>query len=99
MNKKEIREKLLSSFDSVRFKKDGSIEVKRGYFYRHGMTVEGLVKTLLNKYPNAKVISSTDRWAPWPRDSYFFIRFILQDQSKLDAEMDLELASVTEDQE
>jgi hypothetical protein len=93
MNKKEIREKLRGSFDSVSFKKDGLIDVKRGYFYRHGLSVEGLTKALLNMYPNAEVISSTDRWAPWPRDSYFFLRFRLTDQSKIDAEMDLELAS------
>lgn len=93
--KKLIKEMLRGPFDSISFHKDGTISGKKGYFYRHGLSTEVLESRILKDFPNAIILSSCDRWAPWPRDSYFYVRFKLVDQVKIDAEMDLELA-VTE---
>lgn len=93
-----IKENLRQIGDSVSFHKDGTISVKRGYFYRNGYDISKMKGAVTKMFPNAAIIRAEDRWAPWPRDSYFIVCFKLEDQSKIDAELDLELA-VTDNQE
>ena len=53
---------------------DGSIEVKRSYFYRHGMTADGFaagIQAELSKAGIAAVVTGQDKWASWPRTSWF----------------------------
>ena len=55
-------------------RKDGSIVIKKSYFYRTGTSqgwadeVAGYIK---NAGLSAKVIGE-DHWANWPKTSYFF---------------------------
>lgn len=80
MKKAEVLNKLCMSDvhpDKLIQKKDGSFEFRRGYFYRHGATTEGYVKAILRVFPEAKIVESYDNFQPWPRDSYFMVRFKL----------------------
>jgi hypothetical protein len=56
--------------------KDGPLRVTRQYYYRNGMDAEkfeaGIKKRLEAIGVAFKEISSGDRWAPWPRDSFFW---------------------------
>jgi hypothetical protein len=58
----------------VVFKRDGSVEVRHSYYYRHGATAEKLEAYVLKKISNATIIDSGDNWQPWPKDSYFWVR-------------------------
>ena len=56
-------------------KKNGDVEVKKGYFYCHGNTadkwaarVEADLKAAGVKFVN---VYGRDDWAVWPKDSYF----------------------------
>jgi len=75
--KKEIRNKLDGLADKVTFHRDGSIEIRFGFFYRHGMTTETCKKNVLAVVPDAKFVEDEcfENWQPWPRDSYFKITF------------------------
>lgn len=60
--------------DKIVCKSDGSVEVKRGYFYRHGMSAEKWaekVQAELEKNGLKVSVSSRDIWVAWPKDSYF----------------------------
>lgn len=63
--------------DKLIQKKDGSFEFRKGYFYRHGATTERYVNAILKVFPRAKILESYDNFQPWPRDSYFMVRFKL----------------------
>lgn len=86
MTNKEIREKLETQhWDRITFKQDsrdgmvhkGDVYVRKGYFYRHGMTPDALCDRVLKVFPEAKIIDSGDHWAPWPRESYMWVIFRL----------------------
>jgi len=72
-DKSLIRER----FDKTISKRDGTIEIRRGYFYRHGMTTEKFENRILKEIPTAKIVDSGDNWQPWPKDSYFWVRIQL----------------------
>ncbi len=62
--------------DKITARKDGTVEVKRGYFYRHGMTSEQWaqrVQTALNDAgcTSCKVVDHRDDWREWPKGSEF----------------------------
>ena len=76
MTSKQIKEALSGKgFDRVIAKKDGSFEVRRGYFYRHGQTASGLAELVKGAVPNVLILEANDRWNTWPRDSYFQVIF------------------------
>jgi len=60
--------------DKVVCKRNGMLEVKKGYFYRLGDSAEkwadrvkaGLISTGLSV-----LVDSRDDWAAWPKTSYF----------------------------
>lgn len=60
--------------DKIICKSDGSVEVKRSYFYRHGMTAykwAEKVQVELEKNGLKVNVSNEDRYNDWPKDSYF----------------------------
>ena len=61
--------------DQVIAKRDGTFSIRRGYFYRHGMSAErfasGVVLALQRGGLDVDLVDSHDMWNPWPRDSYF----------------------------
>lgn len=58
--------------------KDGSFTVRSGYFYRvQGTPPEAMLAEVRKAFPEAKAVSVGDYWNPWPRDSYFELRFTL----------------------
>ena len=73
--RKHLRQATVGVADSVSFKRDGTLVFKRGYFYRHGMDEQKFAKHVLYLLEQAGVtatlVSARDRWAPWPRDSFF----------------------------
>lgn len=58
-------------------KKNGDIEIMRSYFYRHNDTAEKFASRTANALRDSKLtwVRSEDRWAAWPRDSYFVAIF------------------------
>lgn len=49
--------------------------VKRQYFYTHGMTEDKLAEAVKALIPNATITSARNFWHPWPKDSWFEVRF------------------------
>lgn len=62
-------------------KKDGTFEARDVYFYRMGRTAEGFGKQVEAAAERAGlvciILSTEDCFRPWPRDSYFLVRFLL----------------------
>lgn len=63
--------------DKLIFRKNGQVVLRFGYFYRHGCTTEKYQQAVCQVFPAARFVADQcfDRWAPWPRDSYFQITF------------------------
>lgn len=57
-----------------RCKKDGSVEVRRSYFYRMGMDEEKYAGLILEKLARKAVpayVRGEDHYHNWPKTSYF----------------------------
>lgn len=55
-------------------KKDGSMEFRRGFFYRHGQTHEGWADKVRAYFASqgwTVTVTSSECWNAWPKDSYF----------------------------
>jgi len=58
-------------------KKDGTVEIKSSYFYRHGNTSikhgEAVTQQLQHEQAPTgwKVVDTRDEWKSWPKTSYF----------------------------
>lgn len=79
MDKRVIRNALACTSDRVVFHKDGTFTTRRDYFYGHGTTAASFslaCQAALRKRGIAvEQTAVQDRWAPWPRDSYFAATF------------------------
>lgn len=83
MTLKDVRKALAGSFDSVGWSnKDKLFVAKRGYFYRHGMTVDTLSNAVRKLLPTAVVLDGSDHWHAWPKDSYMEVRFTVDPPKK-----------------
>lgn len=64
--------------DRVICKKDGSVEMRRGFFYRHGMTADkwaaDMEAALQSEGLEYGAVESAECWHEWPTDSYFSAR-------------------------
>lgn len=74
--RKAIRDAISEIADSASFKKDGTIVVKREYYYRpKGLTPAQYgagIKSRLEKMGfKVEVVDTLDHWAPYPRDSFY----------------------------
>ena len=82
---KEVKEALGHSVDQVSRKKDGSIIVRRGYFYRQGVTAEDFMLSTSERLNQLgltfDVVDYYDHWAafnggaPLARSSHFAVVF------------------------
>lgn len=61
--------------DKLIFRKNGTIEFRRSYFYRHGATPEMYAEKIKAAVQGAVIVSTYDNWQPLPRDSYFRVIF------------------------
>ena len=96
MNAKEIKEKLMAHcMDRVVAKKDGTFEARRGYFYTHGLTAEGLGDAVKKLIKGAVILECPNRWNPWPRDSYFKVIFKIEEPVSVAPQTPLPEASQT----
>jgi hypothetical protein len=60
--------------DQIICRKNGNIEVKRSYFYRMGTTAASYadsIRETLHCAGSPARVSGEDRWAEWPKTSYF----------------------------
>jgi len=61
--------------DKVTFRKDGTVEFRRAYFYRMGATAEKFGERVSRELTEAGFhvsdLQTEDRWAAWPKTSYF----------------------------
>jgi hypothetical protein len=54
---------------------DGSVTVKRSYFYRMGMdSAKWSEKVRREMGPGTVEVDRGDHWAQWPKTSYFWVR-------------------------
>lgn len=78
---KKAFETVFTGIDKLTFKKDGTIEGRRGYFYRHGQTsdsvAEALKTALISQGIEIQIVDSYDDFKPWPKDSNFVVVFKL----------------------
>ena len=74
-------ENSVTGIDKLTFKKNGTIEARRGYFYRHGQSptsvAEALKKALSSQGIEIQIVDSYDDFKPWPKDSNFVVVFKL----------------------
>lgn len=85
----KVREILGSAVDSVGKTKEGTIVVRRGYFYRHGMDsgtfAENMKALLLDGKLDAVLVGCSDNWKPFnggasvARQSHFAAEFKIYD--------------------
>ena len=83
-DKKKLKtafETVITGIDKLTIKKDGTIEGRRGYFYRHGQSpksvADQLKKALSGEGIEIQIIDSYDDFKPWPKDSNFVVVFKL----------------------
>ena len=83
-DKKKLKtafETVVTGVDKLTFKKNGTIEGRRGYFYRHGQSpssvAEQLKKALSSQGIEIQIVNSYDDFKPWPKDSNFVVVFKL----------------------
>jgi len=83
-DKKKLKtafENVVTGIDKLTFKKDGTIEGRRGYFYRHGQSPEGVANQLKDALSGQgieiQIVRSYDDYKSWPKDSNFVVVFKL----------------------
>jgi len=72
---KQIKAELLAANitpENIKVKRDGTVEVRRGYFYRHGNTGQLWADEVTKKLSTLATIKGGDHWAEWPKPSYFY---------------------------
>lgn len=72
----QVKHYLMENFtcDHIVVRKNGTVEVKRSYFYRMGQTAEGLAEKVAEclKVGGFDVkVTGRDDYANWPQTSYF----------------------------
>jgi hypothetical protein len=75
---KEQKNLVLAAFSTAIFHKDGSVSVKRPFFYRHGFSSERFKSRILEVFPNAEIVESYEKYQNWPKESYWLVRFKLR---------------------
>ena len=79
---KAIRASMLC--DSVRFGRDGVVQFKRSYFYRHGMTAEKFADCVCKQVADmgyvVRGVEAHDKWAAWPKTSYFVVNCVIAEK-------------------
>ncbi len=62
--------------DSIRYStKENLFVVKRVYFYHHGMSAQSYAENIGKALDGVQIISAKDFWKPWPKKSYFEVKF------------------------
>jgi hypothetical protein len=85
MMNKEQKEMVKAKYDHVKFHRDGSATVMRGYFYRI-VSVGQMVEVVMNNFPDAKIVDSGDHYHDFvggaevgsAKSSYRWVRFTFQ---------------------
>lgn len=69
--------------DEVTCRQDGTVEVRRSYYYRHGMTAEqwGKVVQKAVEPTCGRVVETRDEYRHWPGTSYFVAIVVNDDHS------------------
>src|SRR5262249_38426798 len=73
---KDALTKAACQIDQVICRKNGSVEVKRSYFYPFGMTAEKYAEQISEPLAHEGILATVhgeDRWAAWPKTSYFVV--------------------------
>lgn len=69
---KKYMEEGMISVDKVTCRADGTVELRRGYFYRHGDTAQLWGEWVAEELPKGwRVATTKDEWRVWPKGSWF----------------------------
>lgn len=60
------------------FKTKGQFVARFYFYYTHGQTANGKATLVKVALPQAKIVDYVEMWNPWPKDSYFEVRFTLE---------------------
>ena len=60
--------------DRMLTKRDGTFEMRFGFFYRHGKNSEKMALRVVRKAgASVKIVEHFERWQAWPKDSYWVV--------------------------
>jgi hypothetical protein len=75
---KRVKEILQSEYDDkITLHRDGTVSVKRTFFYRHGQTSQSVAQSIVGllQQNGLKVeTEAEEHWNSWPKDSYWLVR-------------------------
>jgi hypothetical protein len=76
--KKFVEENLVGVDKTVKHK-DGSFSLKKGFFYKHGLTAEKHAAKVEDQFKKLGVefelIEAYEDWSSWPKDSWMTAKF------------------------
>jgi hypothetical protein len=81
MTQKEFVAKVREHFEGnhrVIAHKDGTIQIRDGYYYRMGKDSDKWAAQVAKALPEAVVVDKGDHWANWPKESYFWVKIKLK---------------------
>ena len=68
----------LTGVDSLSVRK-GVYTAKRMFYYRHGMDATKYAASIMMQLPEtAKMVKKGESWNAWPKDSFFYVEFTLE---------------------
>lgn len=78
VSKKKLREAMtimatVVNADRMVTKKDGTFEFRFGFYYHCGRTAQSMAQKVAHNLPHIKVVNARERWAPWPKSSYWSV--------------------------
>lgn len=87
-NTKQVKKALIGSyFDEVAKRKDGTYIARRGFYYRHGQTIDTFIEYVTKTFPSAVIVDSGEVWkafkggASLRNQSHWFVAFKFPEQS------------------
>jgi hypothetical protein len=69
--RKELEANSNVNADKIIVRKDGTVAVRKVYFYRHGMDSAKWANRVLIALPYAEEVEHADYYRSWPKQSYF----------------------------
>ena len=82
-HKSEVRQRLFreASVDEVRIHKNGTITVRREFYYRNGrINANTIAEKIKSMFKDAIILSKNEQWKQYPGRSYYQVDFKLQEE-------------------
>jgi hypothetical protein len=80
--KKAVKMVAMNAADWCTAHGNGTFTARTGYFYTHGKSQNDLEASLKDEVPGFMFLESGNMWRAWPRDSFWWVRFEVDDPSE-----------------